>query len=108
MSAPHYDVDHAVTLRHWGLPPEAGLLIDISRTEAAIRVHGLAEPLPGPWPTRLRNGDEIQVSGLLNVPVSCWVIGVTDGVLRVHLFLDDALLHQLVARFPTLLHHDPA
>jgi hypothetical protein len=100
--AARHDLDLAVTLSRAGIAPVAALMVNISRSGAAIRIHGLHVPVPGPWPTRLRNGDEIWVSGLLDEPVSCWVVAVSDGVLRVHFQLDEPMRLQLREKLPIL------
>ena len=107
-SAPRHDVEQAVVLSRSGLAPVAGLLVNISRSGAAIRIHGLHVPVPGPWPTRLRNGDEIWLSGLLDDPISCWVVAVGDGLLRVHFSLDETMQLQMRQKIPVLSRHDPS
>ena len=79
------------------------LVFNISRSGAAIRFHGIHAPLPGPWPARLKHGDEIWISGLLEVAVPCWVVDVREGVLRVHFSLDPAMLRELRAKITTLI-----
>jgi PilZ domain-containing protein len=101
--APRFDVDHSVSLNRPGLVPAAGLVFNISRSGAAIRFHGIHAPLPGPWPARLKHGDEIWISGLLEVAVPCWVVDVREGVLRVHFSLDPAMLRELRAKITTLI-----
>ena len=101
-AAPRFDVDQAVSLIRPGFLPAAGLVFNISRSGAAIRIHGIQAPVPAPWPARLKHGDEISLLGLLTNPVSCWVVGVEDGVLRVHFSLDAANRRQLGAKIATL------
>jgi hypothetical protein len=93
--APRYDVYFEVWLRRTGLAPVAGAVINISESGAAIRVHGWNVPVPSAWPTRLNHGDELWLAGLLGIPLSCWIIGVNDGVLRVHFSLNEAMRYQL-------------
>jgi hypothetical protein len=50
----------------------------------------------------LKNGDEIWLSGLLDKPVSCWVVAVNDGMLRVHFLLDEAMRIQMREKLPLL------
>ncbi|MGD0431313.1 MAG: PilZ domain-containing protein [Acetobacteraceae bacterium] len=101
-SAARHDVDLAVSLSRTGVAPVAALVTNISRSGAAIRIHGLHVPVPPPWPTRLKNGDEIWLSGLLDKPVSCWVVAVNDGMLRVHFLLDEAMRIQMREKLPLL------
>jgi hypothetical protein len=107
-TAPRYDVHIEVWLRQHGLAPVAGSVINISRSGAAIRVHGWNVPVPSAWPTRLNHGDEVWLTGLLDVPLSCWVIAVEDGVLRVHFSLEEAMRHQLREVISALPHDAPA
>ncbi len=94
-AAPRHDVHFEVWLRRRGLPPAAGSVFSLSRTGAAIRVHGWNVPVPSPWPTRLVHGDEIWLTGLFDLPLSCWVIAVEEGVLRVHFSLDEVTRERL-------------
>jgi hypothetical protein len=51
----------------------------------------------------LNHGDEIWLTGLFDTPASCWVIGVNEGVLRLHFSLDDDTrekLHEMIAALP--------
>jgi hypothetical protein len=105
--AARFDVDHAVSITRQGMVPAAGLVFNISRSGAAIRIHGLQAPLPGPWPARLKHADEIWLSGLLDAPVPCWVVGVGDGVLRVHFSLNETMQKQLRARIAILSRRMP-
>jgi hypothetical protein len=101
--APRHDVHFEVWLKRRGLVPAAGSVFSLSRTGAAIRIHGWNVPVPSPWPTRLIHGDEIWLTGLFDTPASCWVIAVDDGVLRVHFSLDDDTrekLHEMIAALP--------
>jgi hypothetical protein len=102
--APRYDVQLSVGLRRQGLAPIAGSVINLSRTGAAVRVHGWNVPVPAAWPTRLGHGDELWLTGLLDAPVSCWVISVDEAVVRVRFSLGDSsraqldeLLHRLAS-----------
>jgi hypothetical protein len=101
--ATRHDVHFEIWLKRRGLVPAAGSLFNLSRTGAAIRIHGWNVPDPSPWPTRLKHGDEIWLTGLFETPVSCWVIAVDAGVLRVHFSLDDDTrdkLHDMIAALP--------
>jgi hypothetical protein len=101
--APRHDVDFEVWLKRRGLVPAAGSIFSLSRTGAAIRIHGWNIPVPSPWPTRLNHGDEIWLTGLFDTPMSCWVIAINEGVLRVHFSLDEDTrekLHTMIARLP--------
>jgi hypothetical protein len=77
------------------MPPFAASLINISTTGAAITLPGWDLPAPAPWPTRLEHGDEISLTGLLDVPLSCWVIAVEDSTLRVRFLFDDVVRNKL-------------
>ena len=101
--APRHDVHFEVWLRRRGLVPAAGSVFSLSRTGAAIRIHGWNVPVPSPWPTRLNHGDEIWLTGLFDIPASCWVIAVNEGVLRVHFSLDEDTrdkLRDMIAALP--------
>jgi hypothetical protein len=100
--APRFDVDQAVSLSRPGFVPAPGLVFNISQSGAAIRIHGIQAPVPAPWPVRLNNGDEISMSGVLDVPVSCWVVAVVGGVLRVHFLLDERMQRQMRVKIAAL------
>jgi hypothetical protein len=104
--APRHDVHFEVWLRRRGLVPAAASIFSISRTGAAIRIHGWNVPVPSPWPTRLNHGDEIWLTGLFDTPVSCWVIAVDEGVLRVHFSMDEDTRDQLREMITALPQHD--
>jgi hypothetical protein len=104
--APRHDVDFQVWLKRRGLAPAAGSLFNLSRTGAAIRIHGWNIPVPSPWPIRLNHGDEIWLTGLFDSPASCWVIAVNDGVLRVHFSLDEDTRDKLQGMIAALPQHD--
>ena len=106
-AAPRYDVYIDVWLRQDGLASVAGAVINVSRSGAAIRVHGWNIPVPSAWPTRLNHGDEVWLTGLLDVPLSCWAIAVADGVLRVHFSLDEPMREQLREVIAALPHDGP-
>jgi hypothetical protein len=102
-AAPRYDIHIDAWLKRHGLAPAAGTVINLSVSGAAIRVHGWNVPEPSPWPTRLHHGDELWVTGLLDTPLSCWVITVDDGLLRVHFSANEAMrnqLHGIIAALP--------
>jgi hypothetical protein len=101
--APRHEVDYAVWIKRRGLVPVAGTMINISRSGAAIRVHGWHVPVPGPWPIRLNHGDEVWLTDLLDQPLSCWVIAIEEGVMRVHFTLDEATRHELRQKYPILM-----
>jgi hypothetical protein len=84
-----FDVLQPVFVGQPGEPSVAGEVVNISLSGAAIRI---AEPYPA-WVTGLNQSDEIWLSGLLRLPVPCWVVLFDDGVLRVH-FSRDGTLHQ--------------
>jgi hypothetical protein len=101
--APRHDAQIEIWLRRRGLAPNAAMVMNISRSGAAIRIHGWNVPVPSPWPTRLKHGDEVWLVGLLSAPISCWVVTVDDGVLRVRFELDDQMreqLHTLIESLP--------
>jgi PilZ domain len=100
--APRFDVDHAVLVRREGLVPVAGTLINLSRSGAAIRIHGWHVPVPGAWPVRLKHGDEVELGDLLDEPVPCWVIAVEEGVLRVRFLVGEATRTKLREKYPIL------
>jgi hypothetical protein len=93
--AVRHDVQFDVLLRRDGIAPVMGAVINISRSGAAIRIHGWNPPVPAAWPTRLNHGDEVWLVGLFDLPLFCWVIAVDENVLRVHFSLDDRMRRQL-------------
>lgn len=93
--AERFETTLPVSLRKFEMPPFAGSLINISMTGAAITLHGWNVPEPPPWPTRLRHGDELALTGLLPVPLNAWVVAVEEGVLRVRFLVDDTARSQL-------------
>jgi len=107
-AAPRYDVHIDVWMRRQGLAPVAGSVINISANGAAIRVHGWNVPQPSAWPTRLNHGDELWVVGLLETAVSCWVITVDDGLLRVRFSLNDVMKQQMCDMIAALPRDDAA
>jgi hypothetical protein len=101
-AAPRHDVDYAVSFRRRGLAPVAGTVINISRGGAAVRVHGWHIPVPSPWPIRLKHGDEVWLADLLEEPIACWVVGIEEGVLRVHFTQNEATRRKLREKYPIL------
>jgi hypothetical protein len=72
-------------------PPVAALMVNVSMSGAAIRVFGWDAPEPEEWPIQPKHGEELEISGLLDVSLSCWVVALDDGVLRVRFLLDETL-----------------
>jgi PilZ domain len=107
-TTPRYDVNFDVWLKQHDIAPVAGSVINVSRNGAAIRIHGWNVPVPSAWPTRLTNGDEVWVTGLIDTPLFCWVIAVDDGVLRVRFAPDETMREQLREMIATIQHHDLA
>ena len=62
-------------------------------------------PETAPWLTRLKHGDEIALTGLLDVPLPAWVVAVDDAVLRVRFLMDETVrgkLHEMITRLATV------
>ena len=97
-----YETTLPVSLRRPDMPPFAGSLINISLSGAAITLHGWNVPVPAPWPTRLNHGDEIALTGLLEMPVDAWVVGREEAVLRVRFLIDDPVREKLAAMIAAL------
>lgn len=95
--AVRYEISLPVSLRRDGMPPFAGSLINISISGAAITLHGWNVPVPAPWPTRLKHGDEIALTGLLDVPLGAWVVAREEAVLRVRFLIDETVRERLAA-----------
>jgi hypothetical protein len=93
--AQRFDAHQSVSIRRTGLPSVSGSLVNISVTGAAILIPGWSLAAHETWLTRLAHGDEIWLAGLLDPPVSCWVIAVDEGVLRVRFLRDDRLREKL-------------
>jgi hypothetical protein len=94
-----------VSLRKSELPPFVSSLINISTTGAAITLHDWDAPEPAPWPTRLKHGDDLALTGLLDVPLQAWVVAADEGVLRVRFLVDEAVrtkLHEMITRLATV------
>ena len=100
--ATRFDVDVEVTLSARGRIPMTALVFNLSRSGAAIRIHGVHVPVPEPWPVRLKHGDELWVAGVVDDPIFCWVVTTENGVLRVHFALEDDMLAKLRQKFPFL------
>jgi hypothetical protein len=100
--ARRHDVDLEVTLSGRGRISMPALLFNISRSGAAIRIHGVHVPVPEPWPVRLKHGDELWVLGVLDDPIFCWVVAVDSGILRVHFSLEEDMQLELRQKFPFL------
>jgi hypothetical protein len=91
-----YEAYHPVSVSLPGpLPPVAGTVINLSLSGAAVRIPGWAARAPAEWLTRLDRGDELRLAGLVEVSVSCLVIAVDGGVLRVRFSGDEAMRGRL-------------
>jgi len=90
-----YEAYHPVSIGLPGMPPVAGTLISISLGGAAIRFHGWVAELPEAWLARLRRGDQLEVDGLIDSPMSCSTVTADGGVLRVQFERDDELRQKL-------------
>jgi len=78
-----YEAYHPISVSLPGPPPAvAGTVINMSLSGAAVRIPGWAARAPAAWLARLDRGDELRLDGLLDIPVSCWVIKADAGVLR--------------------------
>lgn len=89
--AERFDVRHPVSVGRYGDLAVAGTVINLSISGAAIRI----EEADAAWLARLDQGDDLWLAGLLEHPMSCWVVVVDDHVLRVHFARDAALRHQI-------------
>jgi hypothetical protein len=89
--APRYAVHRTIWLRRSRLLPASGSLLDISASGAAIRITIQNREDSALWPLHLTNGDEIQISGLLDDPVACWIVAVDEDRLRVRFSLDEPM-----------------
>lgn len=87
-----YDALIPVTIGPPGLPPVAGLVINLSLGGAAVRMHEWNTP----WLVRLNQNDELWLTGLLDASTPCRVVVVDDDILRIHFSRDDALRRQLL------------
>ena len=101
--APRYDVQLSVGLRRQGLA-DRGLGDQSFAPRRGRSGAWLERAVPAAWPTRLGHGDELWLTGLLDAPVSCWVISVDEAVVRVRFSLGDLsraqldeLLHRLAS-----------
>jgi hypothetical protein len=79
--AVRYDTDRAVAVRRWGGAAVKGRLLNISRTGAAIRLD------PG---FRIAPGNDVLVSGLLDAPITAWVVACDQNLLRLRFAQDEA------------------
>jgi hypothetical protein len=96
-----YETTLPVSLSKAELAPYATTLINISTTGAAITLLDWDAPEPEAWPGRLKHGDEIALTGLLDVPLHAWVVAVDEAVLRVRFLVDEAVrgkLHERIIR----------
>jgi hypothetical protein len=82
-----------------GLPgrrvPVEGTVINISLGGAAVVIPGWGTRSPARWLKHLERGDELRMAGLLDEVVSCRVVSVDIGVLRVRFSRDEVLRGQL-------------
>lgn len=94
--AERFNVCHPVFFGLRGEAPLAGQVVNLSVNGAAIHVQEWNwNTSLDRWMARLDQGDELLLVGLLNVPISCWVV-VSDGdILRVHFASDSALRQRL-------------
>jgi PilZ domain len=102
---PRYPTTLPVSLRKSELPPFDTTLINISTTGAAIALLEWDPAEPVPWPTRLKHGDEIVLTGLLDVPLQAWVVAMDEVVLRVRFLVDDTArgkLHEMITSLATV------
>lgn len=97
-----YEAYHPVSITPAGLNPSGrpaslvgGTVINISLGGAAVHIPGWGAEAPAEWLNRLDRGDELRLDGLVDAPVSCWVVTVDAGVLRVRFSPDYALRCQL-------------
>jgi hypothetical protein len=98
--AERFTVRRPVSIRRPGSSSVRGILLNISLTGAAVHIQGWNVADDAPWPTMVGQGDEVWLTGLLNVPLACWAIAVDDGVLRVRFLRDpgtQAALRDLIA-----------
>ena len=93
--AERHDAYIPVSIGPRGRPQAAGLVINLSPGGAAIRVHGWNAGTQVGWLTGLNQGDEMRLAGLLHAPMSCWVVVVDEGLIRVHFSPDEAQQNQL-------------
>jgi len=86
-----HDANIRVAFHPRGIPPVAGTVINISVGGAAIRIHDWTNMASAMWLSDLDQGDELGLTGLLDIPMSCWVVTFDDDVLRVHFAPDGAV-----------------
>jgi PilZ domain len=75
--------------------PVAGTVINISLGGAAVHIPGWGPHAPAEWLNRLDRGQELRLDGLVDAQLSCWVVTVDAGVVRVRFPSDYALRCQL-------------
>jgi hypothetical protein len=91
-----YEAYHPVTVSLAGLLGSvAGTVINVFLSGAAVHVPGWRAKAPAEWLAHLKRGDELQLSGLFDVPVPCSVVTADGGVIRVQFARDDGLRGQL-------------
>ena len=91
-----YEAYHPVTVSLSGQAQAVeGTVINISLGGAAVLIAGWRAKAPAEWLTRLASGDELRLSGLVDELVSCTVVTIDAGVLRVQFARDDAIRSQL-------------
>lgn len=94
-NARRFAAQHPVFVQRDGMISVVGTLENISISGAAVRVHGWNVPLPAPWPTFLNPGEEIALAGVLDTPLTCQVVAVNDGLLRLRFPSGDTLRDRL-------------
>jgi hypothetical protein len=90
-----FPIRRNVWVRHTGRLPAAGMLINVSRTGAAIQLRHTTNAMVAAWVFHLKNGEEVHLSGLLDEPVACWIVAIDDDLLRVRFLADAATRAQL-------------
>jgi hypothetical protein len=101
--AERFDISCPVTVGRYGYSVVEGTTLNLSTMGAAIQIEDATGERAMQWARRLDHGEGLWIVGLLDHPVSAWVVLFDDGVLRVH-FADDELLRSgMRARINELL-----
>jgi PilZ domain len=90
-----YEAYHPVKVSIGPYSAVDGTVINLSLGGAAVLSAEWRTKAPADWLSRLARGDELRLAGLLDDLVTCRVVTVDAGVLRVQFARDDVLRGQL-------------
>ena len=93
--AVRHDANIPVSIQLRGTPALTGSVINISIGGAAIQIHNWNNVALTQWFSLLEQGSELQLTGLIEMPMTSWVVLFDYDILRIHFASDDVLRRQL-------------